>query len=243
VEDLELAIPPIDEPLDELNHVLVSKAVRQFGEPGGAHERIRAIDDQVLFKVKIQRWRGAVWIDDQNDTPWLIAAGQREDGSADDFYEALAARARSERKRYNATSRPALTTDTYTMGLRPSNDDRDRFAAEAAVRLIRRIQSTLRRLVRASLLDGEEHSERLSGADAVLGVLVRADNGHETYVAVRIVGSVPRELLAIVLARVPGCDRDGWYPEIAMPTRPSAAGEQIWSNLMDPAVAAKLLDE
>ena len=239
-DDLKLPIPPIDKPLDELDHMLVSKAVQQFGDAGSARERIRAIDDQVLFKIKIQRWRGAVWVDEDDENPWLIAAGLREDGSTDDFYEALAAGARAERSRYNARTTPALTTETYSFGLSPNRDDHDRYAAEAAVRLIRHIQSTLEELLRASVLDGAEHTAQLSGADAVIGILVRADNGHETYVAVRVIGSVPRDLLTVVLARVPGCDRDGWFPETSMPTRPSVAGEQVWSNLMDPATAAKL---
>jgi len=29
----------------------------------------RAIDDEVLFKVRAQRWRGAVWLD--AGIPWL----------------------------------------------------------------------------------------------------------------------------------------------------------------------------
>ncbi|WP_199039626.1 hypothetical protein [Glycomyces salinus] len=233
----------MNEPLDELDHTLVAKTVRLFGDPNSARERIRAIDDQILFKVKVQRWRGAVWVDASSQTPWLVAAGLREDGSADDFYEALVSRARDDRTRYNAKSNPPLTTDTHSIGLRPSRDDDDRWAAEAAVRLIRHIQSVLNDLVRASLLDGEEHTATLTGADAAVGMLVRADQGHETYVAVRITGSVPRELLAVVLARVPGCDRDGWYPETSMPTRVLASGEQVWSNLMDPSIAAALLDD
>ncbi|WP_204019063.1 hypothetical protein [Sphaerimonospora thailandensis] len=54
------------------------------------------MDDNVLFKVKIQRWQGAVWPD--NRCPWLVAAGRREDDSPDDFYAALAERARQARK-------------------------------------------------------------------------------------------------------------------------------------------------
>jgi hypothetical protein len=75
-----------------------------------------------------------------------------------------------------------------------------------------------------------------------LGVQVRADHGYETYVAVRITGSVPPNLIAVILDIVPGCDHDGWYPEAALPDRRLAANEQAWSNIMDTAAAAKLLD-
>jgi hypothetical protein len=98
-EDLELALPAVTVPLGELAHPLLGKATEQFAEAETKHERIRSIDDTVLFKVKVQRWRGAVWID--ADLPWLVAAGRREDGSNEDFYAALEAQAKAMRARYN----------------------------------------------------------------------------------------------------------------------------------------------
>ena len=59
--DLKIATPSADVPLDELNHPLLAKTHEQFSDPATPHERIAAIDDEVFFKVKIQRWRGAVW--------------------------------------------------------------------------------------------------------------------------------------------------------------------------------------
>ncbi|MFZ0187082.1 MAG: hypothetical protein WAL72_09070 [Streptosporangiaceae bacterium] len=61
---------------------------RALADDQTPHERIAAIDDEVLFKVKVQRWRGAVWVD--AGISWLVAAGQREEGSPDDFYASLA---------------------------------------------------------------------------------------------------------------------------------------------------------
>jgi hypothetical protein len=58
-----------------------------------------------------------------------------------------------------------------------------------------------------------------------------------------ITGSVPDNFVAIALDLVPGCDRDGWYPEFAMPDRPLRPGEQVYSNMMDPQAAAQLLEE
>ncbi|WP_214105012.1 hypothetical protein [Acrocarpospora catenulata] len=100
-EDLGIAkLPPAHIALDEIDHPLIHKASAQFAG-GSARERIASVDDNVLLKVKIQRWRGAVWQD--NRCPWLVAAGRREDGSPDDFYAALAERARQARKAYNSS--------------------------------------------------------------------------------------------------------------------------------------------
>jgi hypothetical protein len=82
-EDLALAVPRADTPLEEISHPLLAKATERFADDQTPHERIAAIDDEVLFKVKAQRWRGAIWVD--AGIPWLVAAGWREEGSPDDF--------------------------------------------------------------------------------------------------------------------------------------------------------------
>lgn len=209
-EDLNLAAGPVDEPLDEIDHPLLTKANERFAEPDAPQERIVAIDDQILFKIKIQRWRGAVWTDSPNADVrvWLVAAGRREDGSTTDFYAALATAGALARSRYNATHTPALSTSTYTAHLLPDEKDRARYRAEGAARYERLLAATVRALVRASLLDGHEHSATLGGA--AVGIQIRASREHETYVAVRIVGSVPDAITITVLDLVPGCDLDGW---------------------------------
>ncbi len=238
-EDLELSLPTIDQPLDELRHPLLDKASEQFASPDTPHERIAAIDDTVLFKVKVQRWRGAVWT--EQTIPWLVAAGRREAGSPDDFYALLAADGKAARARYNAEHRPALTSHTYTAHLLPEQDDWLRYRLEAAARLVRDLAGIVRDLARASLRDGYEHQ---AGLDTfTLGVQIRADDGHETYVAIRIRGSVPDNLVKVILDLVPGCDHAGWYPEAVMPDRHLVANEQAWSNIMNTEAAAKLLDD
>jgi len=89
--DLNLPIPPTTEPLDQVDHTLLAKAQHQFADLDAPHERIRAIDDTVLFKAKVTRWRGAVYLDmPEADVPaWLVAAGIREEGAVSDFYAAL----------------------------------------------------------------------------------------------------------------------------------------------------------
>lgn len=193
----------------------------------------------MLFKVKVQRWRGAVWVD--AGIPWLIAAGQREEGSPDDFYASLAATGKAARARYNTEHSPPLTTATYTGDLLPDRADELRWRAEAAARTERRLRAVVHDLVRQSLLDGSEHASMLDGA--ALGIQVLANQGHETYVAIRIIGSVPRRLVAIILSLVPGCELDAWMSDYAMPERAVAPEEQIWSNIMDPGTAAKFLDQ
>ena len=120
-EDLALAVPRADTPLEEISHPLLAKATERFADDQTPHERIAAIDDEVLFKVKAQRWRGAI--------------------------------------------------------------------------------------------------------------------------AIRIIGSVPRRLVATILSLIPGCELDAWMSDYAMPERAVAPEEQIWSNIMDPVAAAKFLDQ
>jgi hypothetical protein len=238
-EDLRQAVPPADTPLDEVPHPLLVKASERFADDDAPRERIASIDDQVLFKVKVQRWRGAAWMADDG-IPWLVAAGQREEGSPDDFYAALTARGKAARSQYNAAHTPPLTTETYTDGLLPRREDELRWKVEHAVRAERRLRATVHSLLRESLLDGREHAAMLDGS--ALGIQVLADQGYSTYVAVRIIGSVPRRLVATILSLVPGCQLDAWMSDYAMPERAVAPEEQVWSNMMDPTAAAKLVE-
>lgn len=230
-EDLRLSVPPVTRPLDEVEHPLLAKAATRFADADIKHERIRAIDDHVFFKVKVQRWRGAVWID--ADQPWLVAAGYRTDGSGEDFYAALEAAGRAARARHDTEHSNSLRDETFTAYLLPERSDFVRHRAESGVRLVRRVRSTVQALVRESLRDGREHIVEFD--TFTVGIQVRVDHGHETYVAVRITGSVPPNLTAVILGNVPGCDRDGWYPEYALPERDLLPAEQAWSNLMEPA--------
>ncbi len=242
-EDLHLPIPHARVQLETIEHPLLAKAGEQFADPDTPHERIRSIDDAVLFKVKVQRWRGAIWCDEPDaEVPvWLVAAGTREDGSGDDFYAALHTRAQAARQRYNAEHDKPLTTDTHCADLLLNADDADRYRIEAATRFALRLDTTIRDLVRGSLRDGHEHAADLAGFR--LGVIVRADDGHETYAAIRITGPVPPDLTSTILHLMPGCDPTAWFPEYALPERDLLPAEQVWSNLMDPKAAAELLDQ
>lgn len=238
--DLQLPVPPQTIPLDEFDHDLVRKANDQFREEETPHERIVEVDDQVLFKVKVQRWRGAVWTGPGRS--WLVAAGKREAGSPDDFYATLAGSGRTARARYNASHRIPLASDTFTSDLFPGDEDELRLRAEAGVRFDRRLRRTILGLVRDSLRDGQEHLAEMGNFS--VGVQVRADDGHETYVAVRVTGSVPLHLVGTILDLIPGCNPEAWLPELAgHPLRSTRSGEVVWSNIMDPSEAAKLLED
>ena len=181
------------------------------------------------------------FVDVDGDLPWLVAGGQREDGSPDDFYAALETGAMAAQARCNDEHTPPLTTATYIGHLLPRREDEQRYRAEEAARIERRLRPIVHDLIRHSLLDGHEHAVILDGA--ALGIHVLADQGHETYVAIRIIGSVPKRLAATIASLVPGCGPDTWMSDYAMPERPMAPEEQIWSNLMDQTAAGKLLDE
>ena len=242
-DDLRLPLPTAHVPLDEIDHPVLRKAGEQFAAPDTPHERIVSIDDVVLLKVKTGRWRGAVFCDEPGDDAldWLVAAGIREEGAPDDFYAALHTQAHAARQRYNVEHNKPLTTDTYTEPLVPGPDDRDRYLIEAGARLARRLNAVLRQLVAGSLRDSHEHAADFPGFR--LGVIVRAEDGHETYVAIRISGSVPQGITALILTRVPGCEPDAWFPEYTLPERELLPAEQAWSNIMDPKAAAQLLNE
>ncbi len=66
---------------------------------------------------------------------------------------------------------------------------------------------------------------------------------NEVYVGIRITGPVAYDVTALILDCVPAvADRSGWGLD-SMPDRSAAAGELVWSNLLDGAVLDGLLGE
>ena len=237
-EDLgDAKLPPATVALHDLDHVVIRKANSIFPTEDAPGERIAAIDDNVFFKVKVERWRGAVW----RPVPgqWLVAAGRREAGSPDDFYESLATSARRWRSDHNRSLSPPLTTDTETSRLLPTQDDTDRLALEAAARVVDELRDTVCRLVLDSARSEVEQVDETGGY--VLAVLVRRTELGEVYVGIRIQGSVETKAHAVILDAVPAvADRDGWFID-HMPHRPDGPGEIVWSNLLDEADLARAL--
>lgn len=54
-DDLGLAVPRVDVPLEGLAHPLLAKVVERIAGEQAPQERIAAVDDRVLFKVKVRR--------------------------------------------------------------------------------------------------------------------------------------------------------------------------------------------
>jgi hypothetical protein len=81
-------------PLCELAHPLIKHFNEQFEGGGGTLEKISSVSDNVWWKQKSGRWRGAAAVATKNgeDTAWLAAAGLRADGDDRDFYANFAAR-------------------------------------------------------------------------------------------------------------------------------------------------------
>jgi hypothetical protein len=130
----------------------------------------------------------------------------------------LSTQAQAARARYNAEHAAPTGTRTYVGHLLPGEDDRKRYALEDATRRVRQLTAVIRSLTCGSLRDGHEHAADFPTFR--LGIIVRADDGHETYVAVRVTGTIPEDLVSIILRHVPGCDPELWDAVIRLPERP-----------------------
>jgi len=236
-EDLGHAkLPPASLPLDRLDAPVLRKAQEVCRTDPPSTGRIAGIDDQVLWKVKIERWRGAVWCDLSHR--WLVAAGRREAGSPDDFYADLADKGRRWRAEHNRSAAQPVTTDTLIAKLLPTADDEDRIRLEQAAAAVDEIRAVVRDLVVASARSGAEQADEAGGC--AIAVLVRRTE-HEVYVGIRIAGPVRENITAVILAAVPAvADPAGWFLDV-MPGRPAAPGELVWSNLLNPVTLDDLL--
>lgn len=224
-------LPPASTPLDKLDDVVLAKAGGITRAAPQGTERVVELDDRVFWKVKIDRWRGALWT--PTGEAWLVAAGYRRAGDADDFYNELGTSARRWKADYNRSNSPPLQTDTLTDSLLPTSDDRDRLVLEDALRVVDDLRAELRSLTVESAGNGVEARGEAAGCE--LGILVRRSELGEVYVSVRIVARTPDvvDINALVLDSMPAItDRIGWFIE-PMPDREPGPGEIGWSNVLD----------
>lgn len=97
------------------------------------------------------------------------------------------------------------------------------------------------RLVAASLKSGramtaEFRTHRITA-------LVRAENGHEGYLAIVAEGVPDPEMFALLLDCVPGVASDDWQPEPSkVAGMEPGSGQVIWSTLFAPEVARQVLE-
>ncbi|WP_166352550.1 hypothetical protein [Phytoactinopolyspora limicola] len=238
--DLDVPLPDLGHPLDEITHRVVAdaQAIPEQRDAGGA-ERISSLRDRVWFKVKSGDYRGAVTNlrghELPNETPtgvgewWIGAAGHRQaDSPQRDFYETI--------KRECTVGKTISTTR-----LLPVDWDWKRLAAEHAVAWRREMKHLVIRLIAMSLTTGdlavaEFRQHRLKA-------LARAGNGHEAYLAIIAEGIPDPEVFALLLDCVPGISVDDWQPEPSpLADMKPSPGEIIWSTLLPSAVAHTILE-
>lgn len=228
----EAKAPPATLRLSELNHPLLAKAREVTEAAPGARERIVELDDRVFYKVKIGRWRAALLIVDGE--AWIVAAGLRREGDADDFYRDLGEDARRWRAEYNRDHSPTLTTNTHTDRLLPTQADRDRLVLEDALAVVDDLRDEVAALTRESASSGREARGEAAGCE--LGILLLRSEIGEIYVAIRVVARTPQDVnttYGIILDALRDIvDPAGWFID-TMPNRPSDPGEVIWSNVVD----------
>lgn len=237
--DLGQPLPDLGTPLDEIGHVVITVAqtVPEQREAGGA-ERILGLKDRVWLKVKVGDQRAVVTelVDSRRaeDYPpgvgnwWIGAAGRRQaDSPQRDFYEAI-------------TRECATGKTVSTVGLLPTEWDWKRLTAEQAIACRREMKRIVIRLIAMSLASG-----KLAVAEFQqhrIKALVRADCGHEAYLAIIAEGIPNPKVFAQLLDCVPGVLPEDWQPEPSLlaDMEPSQ-GEIIWSTLFPSEVASVIL--
>ena len=237
VADLELPIPPINQPLCSLDHPLISQSQRlpETHAAGGA-ERILALKDRVWFKVKTSRWRGAATRLPANRADassqvrrapwWLGAGGFRREGDPSDFYAALAA----------TSDREGGCSDRWM----PSTWDWKRLEIEHAYAWERQIRRIVRDLIGRSLQDGRPYQAEFYNYRVT--ALARA-HGSETYLSIGAENIADPRVFAIIINAIPGIGPDSWLPEPdGVAGLIPGPGEVIWSTILPPEVAAQILD-
>jgi len=237
--DLGAPLPNLGQPLDELDHPVVAaaQAVPEQRDAGGA-QRILALHDRVWLKVKVGDQRAVVTELRGDEFPadvpsgtgswWIGAAGRRQaDSPQRDFYESIA--------------RECTTGKTVSSAhLLPAEWDWKRLRAEQAVAWRREMKHMVIKLIAMSLTTGQ-----LAVAEFRrhrVKALVRADNGHEAYLAIIAEGVPDPQVFALLLDCVPGIAPEDWQPEPSpLADMEPSSGEIIWSTLFPSEIASLIL--
>lgn len=238
--DLGVELPDLGVPLEEIDHPIVINAqnVPELRDAGGA-ERIVVLTDRDWFKVKTSEHRAAVtelrseeppdWARPNRGVWWIGAAGRRQaDSPQRDFYATL--------------QRECTIGKTVSSNrLLPADWDWKRLAAEQAVAWRREMKRIVLRLVVMSLKTG--HLAVAEFRNHRLKALVRAENGHEAYLAIIADGVPDPHLFALLLDCVPGVAPEDWQAEPSpLAEMNPGPGEIIWSTLLPAEIANAILD-
>jgi hypothetical protein len=238
--DLGIELPDLGVRLEEIDQpVIVSaQAVPEQRDARGA-ERVVALTDRVWFKVKTSDHRAAVtelrvadlpdWVRPSRGAWWIGAAGRRQADSAHrDFYATL---------QRECTTGKTVSSDH----LLPTNWDWKRLAAEQAIAWRREMKSMVIRLIAMSLKSG--HLAIAEFRNHRIKALVRAESGHEAYLAIIAEGVPDPQVFALLLDCVPGVAREDWQPEPSpLAEMNPGSGEIIWSTIFPSEVANEILE-
>ena len=238
--DLRIELPNLGVRLEEIDDPVVVSAqtVPEQRDAGGA-ERIVALTDRVWFKVKTSDYRAAVtelrgtelpdWVRPSRGAWWIGAAGRRQaDSPQRDFYAAL---------QRECTTGRTVSSDH----LLPADWDCKRLAAEQAVAWRREMKRMVIRLVAMSLKNG--HLAVAEFRNHRIKALVRAENGHEAYLAIIAEGVPDPQMFALLLDCVPGVAPEDWQPEPSpLAEMNPGSGEIIWSTLFPSEIANEIFD-
>lgn len=240
LEDLTLPLPDLGQPLDELDDPVVACAQMVPAQrAAGGVKRVLALSDRVWFKVKTKDQRAVVTELSEVERPdgfrsddgawWIGAAGYRQSDSPQrDFYESI---------KRECVFGKRVSSDH----LLPAEWDWKRLTAEQAVAWRRDMKRLVITLINMSLTTGQ-----LAVAEFQrhrVKALVRADNGHEGYLAIIAEGVPDPAVFALLLDCVPGIAPEDWQPEPSpLAEMEPASGEIIWSTLFPPEVACAILE-
>lgn len=238
--DLEVELPDLGVHLEKIDPpVIVSAQVVPEQRDAGGAERVVTLTDRVWLKVKTSDHRAAVtelrgpdlpdWVRPRRGAWWIGAAGRRQaDSPQRDFYAAL---------QRECTTGRAVSSDH----LLPADWDWKRLAAEQAVAWRREMKRMVIRLVAMSLKSG--HLAVAEFWNHRIKVLVRAENGHEAYVAIIAEGVPDPQMFALLLDCVPGVAPEDWQPEPSPPAEMNpGSGEIVWSTLFPSEIVRAVLD-
>lgn len=243
LDDLDLGFPPLDVPLEGLNHELIAKAQRLPEEhASGGAERVRSLSDRVWFKVKVGEYRGAAGavvapIHEPSAHWWLVAAGRRRsDSRTSDFYARLEEECKRSAKQL-ADGPQAVSSEH----LLPQALDIRRLEHERIALGVVALQAAVREAIRRSAHCGRPVSTSAGRQRLTAWVATREG---DTYLAIIAAGFLDPNIIAVVLDSVPGMGRDDWMAEPAevLGIAP-AAGQIVFSGMLPPQSLAGLLDD
>lgn len=246
---VDAGLPGLQTPLSAVAHVIVKRAQRLPQElAANGAERVLCLHDRLWFKVRHgERWRGAgTRLDDNElrartntlDPPgrwWLGAAGWREAGSANDFYDELARAAKAEGK--GAPEGQPKQTSRWLM---PTDWDWRRMELEALAAFEGIATRTVRHLIAESIRSGQTLIAQFE--DYRLQATVRADGQEGAFLAITAEGIYDATVIATLLDAVPGIPATDWLiePDGVAGIQPHS-GQIIWSTLLTPQQTAALL--